>query len=473
MRTNACFPIRLLITLLSCAVFMSCALWSAPVYAAWGTASCPVSAHCNQGHASASCDAQVADFKATHSDWTYIEAGCRMSGSAAGGQYDPVIDGRPAGGSRTTVLGDTEFYATLCSALPSLTSTFNPKSGSISCSDGCEQAWFKNPDGTSTGQYIGTTCNTTDFPSKCGPGFYWNGVLSVCEPSKEECPKGQVPNSSGKCAPEPCPDGMVQQQDGTCKAKESECPQGQVKGPDGSCVKKPDACSSGQAMGVDGTCKPDKDGDGKPDDEDSDDDGKDDKSSFSGGDSCDSPPSCSGDPVMCGQARIQWRIDCNTRRNRNIAGGACSTPPICTGEKCDAMEYASLLTQWRTACAVEKLAAGGGQSGGGFGAADSANLAAVRGAVTGDAGSPDIGGAGDPSGAFTDGSNSTVGDGKLDTSGFGYARSCPTIPDVSVFGQSIHFDTSAFCSFLVLGGQLVLVFAALASLRIISAGGES
>ncbi|MDV0438276.1 hypothetical protein [Xanthomonas sacchari] len=344
---------QLILLLLLCSPFAAFA-------GGWGAASCPVSAKCNQGHASASCDAQIADFKGAHPDWTYIEASCRMSGGAAGGQYDPVIDGRPAGGSRTTLVGDTEYFATLCSALPSLTSTFKPKSGSISCNDGCEQAWFANPDGTSTAQYIGTTCNTTDFPNKCGPGFYWNGYLNVCEPTKEECPQGQVPNSVGKCAPEPCPDGMVQQQDGTCKAKENECPQGQTKGPDGSCVKKPDACSAGQAMGADGTCKPDKDGDGKPDDEDSDDDGKDDKSSFSGGDSCDSPPSCSGDPIMCGQARIQWRIDCNTRRNRNISGGACSTPPICTGDKCDAMEYASLLVQWRTACAVEKLAGGKG-----------------------------------------------------------------------------------------------------------------
>ncbi|WP_267122782.1 hypothetical protein [Xanthomonas sacchari] len=357
-----------------------------------------------------------------------------------------------------------------CSDMPSLTSTFYPKSGSTSCNAGCEQIWFRNGDGTSTATSTGAVCNTTDFPNKCGKDSYWNGVLNVCEPKKEECPDGQKPNSSGQCAPEPCPDGMVQQQDGTCKAKENECPQGQIKGPDGSCVKKPDTCGTGQAQGSDGTCKPDKDGDGKPDDEDSDDDGKDDKSSFSGGDSCDSPPACSGDPVMCGQARIQWRIDCNTRRNRNISGGACGSPPICTGEKCDAMEYASLLMQWRTACALEK---GAGGSAGGFGQKDSDNLAAVKGALTGNAGNPDIGEGGDPSGAFTDGSNSTAGDGKLDTSGFGYGRSCPTVPDVSVFGQAIHFDTSAFCSFLVLGGQLVLVFAALASLRIISAGGES
>ncbi|WP_139116140.1 hypothetical protein [Xanthomonas translucens] len=323
----------------------------ASAFAGWGVASCPVSANCNQGRASASCDSQVADFKAQNPTWTYFEAGCRKSSK----QYDPVIDGKAPGGGRLTRIGGTEYFGTLCTALPPLTSTFAPKSGSISCSEGCEQAWFSNPDGTSTGQYIGTTCNTTDFPKKCGTGYYWNSVLSVCEPTKEECPAGQVVNSVGKCAPEPCPEGMTQQQDSTCKPKQDECPAGQVKGPDGSCVKKPDVCGTGQAQGKDGTCKPDKDGDGNPDDEDSDDDGDDDKKSFSGGDSCAAPPSCSGDPVMCGQARIQWRIDCNTRRNVNIAGGACGSPPVCTGDKCDAMEYSQLLMQWRTACATEKL----------------------------------------------------------------------------------------------------------------------
>ncbi|QSQ40409.1 hypothetical protein ISN35_15370 [Xanthomonas translucens pv. undulosa] len=249
----------------------------------------------------------------------------------------------------------TVLFSGQCTTRSAFTSTFSPKSGSIACSEGCEQAWFSNADGTSTGQFIGTVCNTTDFPKKCGTGYYWNSVLSVCEPTKEQCPTGQTLNSLGQCAAEPCPDGMLQQQDGTCKAKDSQCPAGQVKGPDGTCVKKTDSCTTGQALGADGTCKPDKDGDGKPDDEDTDDDGEDDKKSFSGGDTCASPPSCSGDPIMCGQARIQWRIDCNTRKNRNIAGGSCSAMPVCTGDKCDAMEYSSMLFQWRTACATEKL----------------------------------------------------------------------------------------------------------------------
>jgi hypothetical protein len=270
------------------------------------------------------------------------EAG--VNGACADGKSTPYIFSYP--------------LASSCKARKPETSTFYPKSGSTSCSQGCVQYWYRNADGTSTGTYPkvdGATCSTSDFSTKCPDTAYWNGVLNVCEPKQEECDGGKKPNANGQCAEEPCPEGMTQQQDGTCKAKENDCPAGQVKGPDGSCVKKPDACGTGQAQGKDGTCKPDKDGDGNPDDEDSDDDGDDDKKSFSGGDSCAAPPSCSGDPVMCGQARIQWRIDCNTRRNVNIAGGACGSPPVYTGDKCDAMEYSQLLMQWRTACATEKL----------------------------------------------------------------------------------------------------------------------
>lgn len=62
--------------------------------------------------------------------------------------------------------------------------------------------------------------------------------------------------------------------------------------------------------------------------------------------------------IMCGQARIQWRIDCNTRKDIKISGGSCDAVPICTGKNCNAMEYAQLLMQWRTSC---KAAGEGGE----------------------------------------------------------------------------------------------------------------
>jgi hypothetical protein len=167
---------------------------------------------------------------------------------------------------------------------------------------------------------------------------------------------------------------------------------------------------------------------------------------------------------MCGQARIQWRIDCNTRRNVNISGGTCSNVPICTGKDCKAMEYAQLLMQWRTACAVEKMASGDGSTGGG-----DADLAAIKNALTGSQ-LVDGGPEGTPDGAFSD--NPSDPD-ELDDSGFGFSRSCPQIPAVSVMGQTINFDISIMCSWVALGGQFVLIIAALVSLRILSSGSSS
>jgi len=350
-----------------------------------------------------------------------------------------------------------------------------PKNGSVTCNAGCKQAWYSTGDGYFNGKYssVPGTCNDYD-DNKCkaqfGTGYYWNSAMSSCEPEEGKCPGGAEPNSLGQCKPEPCPSGMTQQADGTCKNEENECPAGQVKSPAGNCLPGDGQCAAGEVRGKDGTCKKDSDGDGEPDPgEEGGEDGEGNAvDEFSGGDDCKVPPTCSGSPIMCGQARIQWRIDCNTRKNRNIAGGMCTQPPVCTGEKCDAMEYSSLLMQWRTACAVEKLNTGTGTG-------SNPDVVAIRNALTGNAGTPDIGEAGDPSGAFSDesgyGSGGYPGEFDPDTSGFGYARTCPTIPTVSVMGQTINFDTSVFCNWMVLGGQFVLIIASLLSLRIISSGG--
>lgn len=239
------------------------------------------------------------------------------------------------------------------------------RNGSIGCRKGCDGMWSSNSDGSMTFTPTGMTC-PPDEEKNCslmGDGYYWNALLKVCEPPQGKCPGGTRPNSLGKCAPEPCPDGMAQQADGTCKNKDNECPAGQVKSPDGKCLPGEGQCAAGEARGKDGTCKRDSNNDGEPDEGEEEGEGPDGekvKESFAGGDDCSAPPSCSGSPILCGQARIQWRIDCNTRKNRNIAGGSCAAMPVCTGEKCDALEYSGLLMQWRTACAVEKLAQGTG-----------------------------------------------------------------------------------------------------------------
>ncbi|UXA69050.1 hypothetical protein M0D46_18770 [Xanthomonas prunicola] len=236
------------------------------------------------------------------------------------------------------------------------------RSGSIGCRNGCDGVWFGNADDTMTWKALGGMC-PKDPPKSCEgmAGYNWNRYLGVCEPTPpEKCPEGQSKNAKGTCEPNACPDGMVLGQDGTCKPKDNECPAGQIKSPMGSCVPGDGQCAKGEVRGKDGTCKRDSDGDGEPDPGEGDGTAE---QNFSGGDDCNAPPSCSGDLIMCGQARIQWRIDCNTRKNRNISGGTCAAMPVCTGEKCDAMEYSSLLMQWRTACALERQKAGEGGGG--------------------------------------------------------------------------------------------------------------
>ncbi|WP_414607848.1 virulence factor TspB C-terminal domain-related protein [Stenotrophomonas sp. FR010] len=331
-----------------------------------------------------------------------------------------------------------------------------PKNGSVTCNAGCKQAWYSTGDGYFNGKYTSDPgiCSNYD-EDKCNaqfPGYHWNAGMSACEPDDGKCKDGGKQNSLGQCAPEPCPDGMAQQSDGTCKKKDNECPAGQVRSPDGKCLPGDGQCASGEVRGPDGTCKKDGDGDGKPDE-------PGDKDSFSGGDDCNSPPSCSGSPIMCGQARIQWRIECNTRRNRNIAGGLCSTMPVCTGEKCDAMEYAGLLMQWRSACALEKMASNTGSGGG------DADVKAIRDALTGTGGSVTTPADRPASDVWSPSSGQPT---RPDASGYGWGRGCPQPPAIEVMGQTIAFDITPLCRWLGLGSYFVVGLAALFCLRIIA-----
>lgn len=362
-----------------------------------------------------------------------------------------------------TIGTQTFYYGKKCSEQEEYTGTGpwsslggSARSGSIGCRGGCDGIWGKNADSTFTWSPTGAVCpnderKNCESPAMANAGYYWNVALSVCEPPKPQCEGGKNPNSLGQCAPEPCPDGMAQQADGTCKKKDNECPAGQVRSPDGKCLPGDGQCASGEVRGPDGTCKKDGDGDGKPDPVD--------EESFSGGDDCSSPPACSGSPIMCGQARIQWRIDCNTRKNRNISGGLCSAMPVCTGEKCDAMEYAGLLMQWRTACAVEKLA--GGPSNGG----DNADVKAIRDALTGTGGSVTTPADRPASDVWSPSSGQPT---RPDASGYGWGRGCPQPPSIEVMGQTIAFDITPLCRWLGLGSYFVVALAALFCLRIIA-----
>lgn len=350
-------------------------------------------------------------------------------------------------------------------------SVASPSSGSCNASKGsqCTTACFSGCSET-----FSHTSPEDDYIVTEGPNAgnwlqgTWTETGAFCDvddPAEPpECGVDETRQPDGSCKPRgDCPVGQHKQPDGSCQP-DGQCPTGKIKAPDGSCVDE--ECPAGQVKGSDGTCKKDSDGDGDPDE-------GEDEGTFSGGETCDTPPACSGDNILCGQARIQWRIDCNTRKNRTVSGGNGCSPadvPICTGEKCDPVEYGAMLQAWRTRCAVEKLASVVGEDGiavvgGGTGAGDAdgdgrPDWTEVEGDGTGGEGE-------EPEGPVrTVGLNLSF----LDTGGFGLARDCPQFGtlDFGVFGQWNLDDQPWFCTMVTAifwTLQLLGIFLAIMILR--------
>lgn len=344
------------------------------------------------------------------------------------------------------------------------------RTGETVCDNGCRGVQWSNGDGTRTVSFSldPGPCEQTDECStaQVNLGWSWNYTRSACVPPADECPANQVVDPmSGECKPS-CQAGMRQNALGECVPDGEECPAGSVRGPDGSCtIGDENKCPDGFVRGPDGTCKRDADNDDVPDEED-----PDAKPSFSGGDDCKVPPACSGDAIMCGQARIQWRIDCNTRADAKISGGSCGAVPVCSGPNCKDFEYQQLLIQWRATCALERLEDNGLGGGGGNGEDTSTPYDPVT-----EAGQVAdlMAGSGDPNDAFDD-SDPPPGVGELDTSGFGYSRSCPNLPVIDVMGTSVDFNVVLpdMCEWFQLAGHIVLIIASLVSVRILAGAGR-
>ena len=355
-----------------------------------------------------------------------------------------------------------------CAAQPSTTFSHDLAipTGATGCSSGCEFVVTNNGDGTYSRNYSTPGLGTCNVLPDCplSPDWYLNAVTSLCTPAEEECPANQVKNPKTKQCEEACPTGMVLDPTGACKPSADDCPAGNVRAPSGECLPGEGQCAAGEARRPNGTCGRDSDGDGQADEDDEDPENDPDRETASGGDSCSAPPSCSGGPIDCLQAKIQWRIDCNTRHKVNVTGGACGAMPVCVGENCKAMEYAQLLQQWKAACALEKLAnaEGGGEGG------DNADLIALLtgpGSINGEHG--DTGGMPGGDGPFQWGEGVEH---EPDTAGFGYGSSCPSPPSFTVGGRTISIDLTIMCQWVSLAGSIVLVLAGLASVRIVSGG---
>lgn len=363
-----------------------------------------------------------------------------------------------------------------CVGRPSTVQSFLPLSGSKQCFGGCVVTYMQNGDDeTSTRSYSGAMCGNDQFKQECGAGYVWNGYMGVCQPITPDCPQGQVRDGS-QCKPEnQCGDGMivvtgstpgaVQQGSLFCKPSEDTCPPGNIRSPSGQCLPGEGQCAAGEARRKDGTCGKDSNGDGKADDEDDDDSNDSEKESFSGGDSCSAPPSCAGGPIDCGMARIQWRIDCNTRTKVNITGGACTAVPQCVGENCRAMEYAQLLQQWRSACALEKMAKGQGEGSGPVGDANKNGVADVlEGNFT-----PSTGGEG---GTETGVSDKRVGTSLLNTDNIFGGGSCPQPPTFQIMGFTVSgADFPHWCNAMLILRGCILIFGAFTAVKILMGWG--
>jgi hypothetical protein len=175
-----------------------------------------------------------------------------------------------------------------------------------------------------------------------------------------------------------------------------------------------------------------------------------DTGSVSGG-SCATNYTCTGTAVECALLQEENKTRCAAQKAVEYTKGeTCDAGdvPVCSGEQCDAVSYSGALQAWKTRCSVEALSKV-------FSGSDVDPLA------RGDDGMPV---SGEAAGLVQDHTYGTDG---LDTTGRGAPDECPEAPDVEVMGHTIHFDSSKFCEWMQLGGQLVLLAAALVSLKIL------
>ncbi|MEL1264400.1 hypothetical protein [Pseudoxanthomonas putridarboris] len=426
-----------------------------------GTYGCDVNSGCEESAAYAACLVHVG---------AVVGGGyCQKSS----GFYQVYSSGgNPIGG---TGLG-RYFFAASCSQRPSQVTQFLPLTGSTQCWNGCVVSYLQNGDDeTSTRSATGDACTDAQFKDNCPSNSFWNGYMGVCQPIAPDCAEGET-REDGICKPDnKCPEGMIavtgatpgaiQQGAMYCKPAQDECPPGNVMSPGGQCLPGEGQCASGEARRDNGTCGRDSDGDGKADEDDDDPNNDPGKESASGGDSCKVPPSCSGGAIACMQVKIQWRIDCNTRKTANISGGACTAQPVCVGENCNAMEYAQLLQQWRTTCALEKMTGGLPGSGGGNSDANGNGVPdALEGRLT-----PSTGGEGEDS---TSVSGKGVSTSLLDTGNIFGGGSCPAPPTLTIMGVSVSgADFPHWCNAMAILRALILIFGAFTALKILMGWG--
>ena len=159
-------------------------------------------------------------------------------------------------------------------------------------------------------------------------------------------------------------------------------------------------------------------------------------------------------------------------------GGSCEAPPACTG---DSIQCNILYQTWSTRCEAQRIADGGGVGGGEEGVGDAVRAASAENSSKLDSlkdylgsvfGTSEIDTSGPIPGLST--KDISIDSTKLDTSGLGLSRSCPTVMTTplvySFMGSAQSIDFSPYCDLLNIVGTLMVVLASYVGLRILLRG---
>ena len=202
-----------------------------------------------------------------------------------------------------------------------------------------------------------------------------------------------------------------------------------------------------------------------PQDEEQPDDPRD-KQTVSGGAGCTQAPACtSSNPIECAMLWQQWKTRCALEKEGSVSNAGCvnGLPTSLNCTNMDAAQCFALQKQHETSCFLSVAGTGEewqiiepGDLGNPSDFGDSA-YGAGAGTAEGSAGAwRPAPGSGDAP--------------EFDDSGWLSGRTCPVLPVVSISIRgnpiSLDFNNPDLCWWLSLGSQLVLVFAALASIRI-------
>lgn len=279
---------------------------------------------CDQGQAYSAAEAwgTSARYCTSVGVWTHVRTEVRPNGT---NRYEPVVFCNRRQDNYTTnfIRGDTAYF-------------------NRSCSTRSEQTGWKTPDGTSGGKVCNEGCAYDAVVDATAPnGLVFQASGSTCR--KDEHPEPQPATGGGD--------------DGGGGSGETGGGDGGGDNGGGDGGTNPGGGDNGGG-GSDGGGDGDGEGEGGDGEEgggtgpgtgpgtgDQEGDGQ-----ASGGEGCDAPPTCSGDPIACNTNWQIWRMRCDGTATGKVEGDVndCSKPLKITSP--DQLANAQLLLQRKIAC---------------------------------------------------------------------------------------------------------------------------